>query len=68
MHEVPAFCYATCIATQSAAHSFLAEEAFLIFANRDDSTEGITMTNLDGTNSKRLVTSMTASGLDYDFR
>ncbi|XP_064399972.1 low-density lipoprotein receptor-related protein 4-like isoform X2 [Halichondria panicea] len=44
------------------------EEAFLIFANRDDSTEGITMTNLDGTNSKRLVTSMTASGLDYDFR
>ncbi len=56
------------ITTQSAAHFFLAEEAFLIFANRDDPTQGITMTNLDGTNSKKLVTSTTASGLDYDFR
>ncbi len=49
-------------------HCFCAESPFLLYANRDDEAQGITMTNLDGSNSKIIITNMTASGLDYDYK
>ena len=47
--------------------SLCAEPPFLMYANRDDETQGVTMTSLDGTVSETIITNMTASGLDYDF-